>query len=436
MGRPCALERRGGLIYWAILGKDRAFLLTFGYAFVTIGGMKSRMDEFAEWGTEVVFGRAKGFRAWMMRCALRVASFGFYALVKTRLFLFRRRIKTVHYLGTFVVSVGNITAGGTGKTPVVELLSRTLAERGRKCAILTRGYKSEELDQPQVWLDAEGKKVKHLPKIASDGVTRYLGPLHAGDEPFMLARNLDGVAVLVDKDRVKSGIFAIEQLGRNTLILDDGMQYLKLRHEIDIVLVDCGFPFGTGALLPRGTMREPRTSLKRASYIILTKSGGRPQDELIATIRRYNKVADIIVTNHAPAYLENIFTGERRPLDFLKDKYVACLSGIARPESFENLVEEQGAHVEIRRRYPDHYWFDQEELDAFVERCADRALDLIVTTEKDAVRFLRPGEMEVPIFFLRIQIEIEQGQENWDRMIDRICAIAEPKPAPQWSDVL
>lgn len=398
--------------------------------------MKSRMDEFAEWGTEVVFGRAKGFRAWMMRCALRLASFGFYALVKTRLFLFRRRIKTVHYLGTFVVSVGNITAGGTGKTPVVELLSRTLAERGRKCAILTRGYKSEDLDEPQVWLDAKGKKVKNLPKIASDGETRYLGPLHAGDEPFMLARNLDGVAVLVDKDRVKSGIFAIEQLGRNTLILDDGMQYLKLRHEIDIVLVDCGFPFGTGSLLPRGTMREPRSSLKRASYIILTKSGGRPQDELISTIRRYNNVADIIVTNHAPAYLENIFTGERRPLDFLNGKYVACLSGIARPESFENLVEAQGAHVEIRRRYPDHYWFDQEELDAFVERCADRALDLIVTTEKDAVRFLRPGEMEVPIFFLRIQIEIEQGQENWNRMIDRICAIAEPKPAPQWSDVL
>lgn len=394
------------------------------------------MDEFAEWGTEVVFGRARGFRAWLMRCALRVASFAFYALIKTRLLLFKRRIKTVHYLGTFVVSVGNITAGGTGKTPVVELLSRTLAERGRKCAILTRGYKSMELDEPQEWLDAQGKKVKRLPKIASDGVTRYLGPLYAGDEPFMLARNLDGVAVLVDKDRVKSGIFAIEQLGSNTLILDDGMQYLKLKHEIDIVLVDCGFPFGTGALLPRGTMREPRTSLARASYIILTKSGGHPQGELISTIRRYNKVADIIVTNHAPVYLENIFTGERRPLEYLKGKYVACLSGIARPESFESLVEAQGANVEIRRSYPDHYWFDQSELDAFVERCADRAVDMIVTTEKDAVRFLRPGEMDVPIYFLRIQIEIEQGQENWDRMIDRICSIAAPKPAPQWSDVL
>ncbi|MBQ3217585.1 MAG: tetraacyldisaccharide 4'-kinase [Akkermansia sp.] len=396
--------------------------------------MKSRMDEFAEWGTEVVFGRARGFRAWLLKCVLRFASFFFYILIKARLFMFRRRIKTVHYLGTFVVSVGNITAGGTGKTPVVELLSRTLAERGRKCAILTRGYKSEDLDEPQEWLDANGKPVRNLPKIASDGVTRYLGPLHAGDEPFMLARNLDGVAVLVDKDRVKSGIFAIEQLGRNTLILDDGMQYLKLKHEIDIVLVDCGFPFGTGSILPRGTMREPRTSLARASYIILTKSGGKPQGELISTIRKYNKVADIIVTNHGPSYLENIFTGERKPLSFLKDKYVACMSGIARPESFEGLVEGLGAHVEIRRRYPDHYWFDQADLETFVERCADRAMDIIVTTEKDAVRFLKPGEMEVPIYFLRIQIDIEQGQEYWDRMIDRICGLAEPQPAPQWSN--
>lgn len=398
--------------------------------------MKSRMDEFAEWGTEVVFGRAHGFRAWMMRCVLRFASFFFYLLVKTRLFLFTRRIKTVRYLGTFVVSVGNITAGGTGKTPVVEFLSKALSARGRKCAILTRGYKSEPLDEPQEWKDKEGHDVPNLPKIASDGVTRYLSPLYAGDEPFMLARNLDGVAVLVDKDRVKSGVFAIEQLGCNTLILDDGMQYLKLKHEIDIVLVDCGFPFGTGSLLPRGTMREPRKSLARASYIILTKSGGKPQDSLISTIRKYNSVADIIVTNHAPAHLENIFTGERRPLSFLKDKYVACMSGIARPESFEGLVEGLGAHVEIRRRYPDHYWFDQKDLETFVERCADRAMDMIVTTEKDAVRFLKPGEMEVPIYFLRIQIDIEQGQEHWDKMIDRICALSEPQPQPQWSDSL
>ena len=400
------------------------------------GQMKSRKDELEEWGTEVIFNRAHGFRAWALRCVLRVISWVFYLIVKVRLLLFRRRLRTVHYLGTLVVSVGNITAGGTGKTPVVELLARTLAARGRKCAILTRGYKSADLPRRQMWKDAHGKRIKKLPKIASDGTTRYLSPLYAGDEPFMLARNLDGVAVLVDKDRVKSGIFAIEQLGSNTLILDDGMQYLKLKHEIDIVLVDCGFPFGTGALLPRGTMREPRSSLSRASYIILTKSEGKPQDELIATIRRYNPVADIIVTNHAPAYLENVFTGERKPLDFLKGKYVACLSGIARPESFEHLVEEQGAQIEIRRRYPDHHWFDQAELDAFIERCANRAINMIVTTEKDAVRLKEPEDIEVPIYFLRISIEINQGHAEWERLIDNIVALGAPQPPPEWGDVL
>ncbi len=401
--------------------------------------MKSRLDEFTEWGTEVIFGRAFGFRAWLLRCMLRVLSCFFYLIVKTRLLLFQRRLKTVHYLGSFVISVGNITAGGTGKTPVVEFLSRTLAARGRRCAILTRGYKSADLEEKQVWKDAKGRPVKRLPKIASDGTTRYLSPLYAGDEPYMLARNLDNVAVLVDKDRIKSGIFAIEQLGSDTLILDDGMQYLKLRHELDIVLVDCGAPFGTGSILPRGTLREPRSSLKRASFIILTKSAGKTQeeiDDLISQIRRHNILADIIVTDHAPVHLENIFTGEILPLTALKDKYIACLSGIARPESFENLVTQLGGKVEIRRRYPDHYWFDEDDLNRFVARCADRAMDYIITTEKDAVRFLKPEETDVPIYFLRIEIEIKQGQEHWDKMIDTICHLGQGQPAPEWSDVL
>ena len=147
-------------------------------------------------------------------------------------------------------------------------------------------------------------------------------------------------------------------------------------------------------------------------------------------------MADIIVTDHVPAHLENIFTGERKELSFLKGKYVACMSGIARPESFEVLVEKAGAHVEIRRRYPDHYWFDPEDMDAFVERCADRAMDMIVTTEKDAVRFLKPVETDVPIYFLRIRIEIIQGQKEWDAMVDRICNLSQPQPKPEWDNVL
>lgn len=207
--------------------------------------MKSRSEEFEEWGTEVIFGRAKGFRAAMMRMILRGASWLFRLVVLARLYLFHSSIARQARLGMLVVSVGNITVGGTGKTPVVELLARTLTRRGRKVAILTRGYKSSELDKPQEWRDKDGRLPENLPKIASDGKTRYLGPLHSGDEPFMLAKNLDGVAVLVDKNRIKSGIFAIEHLGCDTLLLDDGMQYLKLAHELDIVLVDCGAPFGT-----------------------------------------------------------------------------------------------------------------------------------------------------------------------------------------------
>lgn len=396
--------------------------------------MKSRAEEFEEWGTEVIFGRARGFRATMMRMILRGASWLFKLVVLLRLRLFHARMLRQARLGTLVVSVGNITVGGTGKTPVVELLARTLTKRGRKVAILTRGYKSEDLDAPQSWLDERGQPVPNLPKIASDGATRYLGPLHSGDEPFMLAKNLDGVAVLVDKNRIKSGIFAIEHLGCDTLLLDDGMQYLKLAHELDIVLVDCGAPFGTGAMLPRGTMREPKSSLARASYIVLTKCGGKPQDKLIETIRRYNPVADIIVSNHGPKYLENVFTGERLPLEALQDKWVACLSGIARPESFEESLRSLGAKVEICRRFPDHHWFEPSELQEFYDRCADRAMDMIVTTEKDAVRLEAPEDKpEVPIYFLRIEVEIHQGEEYWDQCVNRICDISAPRPQDEWS---
>lgn len=396
--------------------------------------MKSRSEELEEWGTAVIFGQARGFRATVMRILLRGFSWLFKLVVLARLYLFHSGIAKQARLGTLVVSVGNITVGGTGKTPVVELLARTLTERGRKVAILTRGYKSEELTTPQHWTDKNGHPVSGLPKIASDGTTRYLSPLYSGDEPFMLAKNLDGVAVLVDKNRIKSGIFAIEQLGCDTLLLDDGMQYLKLAHELDIVLVDCEAPFGTGAMLPRGTMREPRSSLSRASYIILTKSGGRAQDELISKIRRYNPVADIIVSNHGPKYLENVFTGERLPLETLQDKWVACLSGIARPESFENSIKALGAKVEICRRFPDHHWFDQSELEEFYDRCGERAMDMIITTEKDAVRLEQPeGKQEVPIYFLRIEVEIAEGREHWNQCVNRICGISAPRPKDEWS---
>lgn len=368
-----------------------------------------------------------------MRGLLRVVSWGFRLVVRGRLFLYGSRMVHERNLGALTISVGNITMGGTGKTPVVELLARTLRDRGRKVAILSRGYKSHDLKKAQTWQESWGPVMPDPPKIVSDGVKVRLGPKYGGDEPYMLAKNLDGVRVVVDKNRIKSGFFALEHLGADTLILDDGMQYLKLGHELDIVLVDSSSPFGVNALIPRGTLREPPASLRRASYIFLTKCKDLNNSALIEKIRKYNSAAEIIECTHGPKYLQNVFTGERQPLEFLKGKFVACISGIAHPEGFENSVEEfAGKELLIKRQYADHHWFEEKDIEAFMFRCMDRAADLIVTTEKDAVRFPRPKELDVPIYFLRIEVEILRGQEAWERCIDRICGLSEPQPEMQW----
>lgn len=390
--------------------------------------MKELIEEFERWGADVIFGRAKGFRAALTRFLMRALSGIFRLIVQGRIARYRKGWKVQHHLGTQVIAIGNITVGGTGKTPVVELLSRTLRDRGRRVAILSRGYKSKRLSQPQKWRDAKGKPIdgERMPKVVSTGSALLLDSRYAGDEPFMLAKNLDSVAVVVDKNRVKGGLFAVGQLGADTLLLDDGMQYLDLAHSIDIVLVDSGSPFGTEALLPRGTLREPPKNLRRASYILLTKCTGAPNDALIARIRKYNKTAEIIECTHGPIHLEDVFTRERKPLEFLKDKWVGAISAIAVPEAFEGSLERLGARVEIRRRFSDHYRFSRQEVEKFMQRCVERDMDMIVTTEKDAVRFPMPGSIDVPVYFLRIEVEILKGQEIWDDLIDRIC---QPQPA-------
>ena len=391
--------------------------------------MKEMFAELERWGADVIFGRARGFRATMMRFFMSALSGIFRLLVQTRLALFRTGWKRQHHLGTVVVSIGNLTVGGTGKTPVVEMLARSLRDRGRGVAILSRGYKSRKLAKPQKWRRADGSHVapEKMPKVVSTGSALLLDSKFAGDEPFMLARNLDGVAVVVDKDRVKGGRFAIGELEADTLLLDDGMQYLDLAHGIDIVLMDASSPFGTEALLPRGTLREPPKNLRRASYIFITKCDGSDNSALVSRIRRYNRTAEIMECTHGPIYLENVFTRELKPLEFLDGKWTAAISAIAVPENFEKLLEKLGARVEVRRHFSDHHRFTRKDIDQFMQRCVERDMELIVTTEKDAVRFPRPSELNVPVYFLRIEVEILKGREVWDRMIDRLCRPQPPR---------
>ena len=386
--------------------------------------MKETLDELEQWGTEVIFGRARGFRATMMRFFLWGLS-GIYRIgVAVRLRRYRKGAKAQRYLGTQVISIGNLTVGGTGKTPMVEMFARELCKRDRKPAILSRGYKSKKLERPQEWARRDSGlpvPADEMPKVVSAGGEPLLKVRYAGDEPWMLAKNLPGVSVVVDKDRVKGGSFAVRELEADTLILDDGLQYLNLAHSTDVVLVDQNAPFGTGQMLPRGTLREPAKNLRRADYIFITKCDGSSNEALIAKMRKYNRHAEIIECTHGPQHLEDIFTGERLSLETLQDKYIAAISGIAVPQSFEKILKNLGARVEFHRVFSDHHTFRQEDIDRFMNRCVRRDIELILTTEKDAVRFPRPTELDVPVYFLRIEVDILKGQDVWDRLIDRVC---------------
>src|SRR6266704_2126784 len=295
---------------------------------------------------EVIFEKRRDKRAAVVRAMLYALSKIFQVLITGRRFLYNVRILRDSTLGVQVIAIGNLTVGGTGKTPVVEKFARELSNQGRNVAILSRGYRSK----PKPFHEWLINKIllrddTTPPRVVSDGKSLLLDSEMAGDEPYMLASNLKDVVVLVDKDRVKSGRYAIEKFGCDTLLLDDGFQYWKLRgRRLDIVLVDCQQPFGNEQLQPRGSLREPPSQLARASAIFITKSDGHAS-ELKKRIAQFNPSAGVIECIHHPLYLEDVFTGQRMDLNFLKGRKVSSLSGIAQPESFEESLVNLGADL-------------------------------------------------------------------------------------------
>lgn len=390
--------------------------------------MRVILERFERYAVDVILERREGGRANALKLVLGAFSHVYRGAVQTRLALYRKRILRSQELGCAVVSIGNLTVGGTGKTPVAEMLARELRDRGRRVAILSRGYKSV----PRPFFQRLRNKVfKHLelfpPRIVSDGREVLLDSRRAGDEPHMLAKNLPGVCVLVDKDRVKSGLHALRLFNSDILLLDDGLQYQGLRHRMDVVLVDRQAPFGNEHLLPRGTLREPPQNIHRASYIIVTKSAPEPDRALLDRLRSMNRTAAIIECNHAPRHWQDVRTGEKFPLAHLKGRHVGALSGIARPESFEEGVRELGATVDIAKGFADHHRFTKKEILRFLEWCDRRSLDALVTTEKDAVRFPDIDNPPVPMLFLRVEIEILRGREHWDDLLRRLAGAPAPR---------
>ena len=390
---------------------------------MTIREIGEKLEQFF---LEVIRERRHDVLGTLLKGILFFASRFYRRAVQFRLWMYDNRVIRNRAIGCLVVSIGNVTCGGTGKTPVVEVFARTLSQKGRRVAVLSRGYRSRDRG---LWTKLRekfsSKKMEVPPRVVSDGKNLLLNSVTAGDEPFMLASNLKNVVVLVDKDRVKSGLYAIEEFGTDTLILDDGFQYLNLKAHINILLVDSTSPFDNHHVLPRGLLREPIKNIRRADYIFLTKSdGSRRLRHLKAFLRRQNHLAEIIECCHKPQYLEDVFQrGERLPLEYLKGKKVASISAIANPASFNGFLADLGGDIVEEVHFADHHRYRQQEMIDFINKAKAAGAELIMTTEKDAVRMPRLDRRDIPILFLRVQIDILSGQESFDQCISRICFI-------------
>jgi tetraacyldisaccharide 4'-kinase len=300
-------------------------------------------------------------------------------IVSLRVRFYSWNIFSSHSLPCKVVSVGNITLGGTGKTPFVCFLAELLKRKGLRVAVLSRGYGGQ----------LEGKV-----GVVADGRQILMEPRQAGDEPYLLAEKLQGIPVIVGQDRYRSGQYAIDHFRSEVLILDDGFQHLALRRDVNFLLLDSTSPFGNGNLLPRGVLREPADQLTRAHAIVLTKAG------MSGNIYNLNGISmqtafkgPTFRVDYEPFAVQVYGQTETMGLEKLKGRKILAFSGIAKPESFRHTLCRLGVQICAMEIFPDHHWYVRKDWDRLLTKAQKLDAEGFITTEKDFVRIrsLRPG---------------------------------------------
>lgn len=321
---------------------------------------------------------------------------------RARATAYRRRWFSVSRLEAPVISVGNLTTGGTGKTPLVEWVCRTVArETGKRVCVLTRGY---------------GRANAQSQVVVSDGSKLLADEAQSGDEPYLLAENLVGsAAVIANPDRISAGLWAIKNLGSEAFVLDDGFQHLRLARDLDIVTVDATNPWGGGHLLPYGRLREPRAGLSRADCVVITRTD--QVENLTATKDTIQRLAGAI-----PVFPSRMVTSGVRRLDgesvdrksFMAQP-VAAFCGVGNPASFFNHLRREGYTLSLTSAFADHYNYTQAEITRLVSDAKVGGATRLITTAKDAIK-LASLELELPCHVLDIQISIDDD----DRLIEMI----------------
>jgi len=315
-------------------------------------------------------------------------------ILKLKEFLYKKNILVrKRVTSTKIICVGNITVGGTGKTSTVIYLANELIRKGYKVVILTRGYKR--------------KKKSDEPFILSDGQQILRTIQESGDEPYMLAKKLKYIPVIVGRKRYLSACLAIEKFGPDIILMDDGFQHTELERDLDIVMIDCLNPFGNNYLLPLGILREPLIALKRAKIVVLTNCNFVNWVRLnfiINKITGINRGIKIIRTAHKPCSITNYTTNEIYDINWLRDKSVVLLHAIGNPKSFELTIESTGAKILNNYRFLDHHWYRKKELKKILMK-----YEYIITTEKDAVRIENIDNLDKKLlsklFILNIELE-------------------------------
>jgi tetraacyldisaccharide 4'-kinase len=312
----------------------------------------------------------------------------FYALaISLRRYLYMLGIFRARKAPLKVISVGNLTLGGTGKTPFTVTLARMLeSELKKNVCVLIRGY--------------------------------------GWDEQAMLKSKLSDIPVLVGKDRARSAMKAVKLYGSNTAVLDDGFQHWELKRDLDIVLVDSGNPFGNGQLFPRGVLREPKKALGRADFIVFSKADKKGIDikRLESDVRAVNENAVFLEAVHRPAYIYENKTKQRYDLSYIKGRRVVLLSSIGDPEYFENTVKGLGADMAGHIKFPDHHNYKKSDIEYVLARCREKSFDFVLTTEKDIVKLTRLGLYlrSYKVLVVAIDLEITKGKELLVAGLDRL----------------
>jgi len=332
---------------------------------------------------------------------LKIAEFLYSRIYQLRKWAYRKNLLKKIRVNTPVISVGNITWGGTGKTPFVIYLASRLEERGKRVVILTRGYLRK----------SKQRLVLSKSSISDESWT------DCGDEPFMMAKELSASTIVVDSKRARAAVRAEQELKPDLFLLDDGFQHWRLARDLDIVLLSPVDPLGNGKLIPLGTLREPPDALNRADLIVCNLKTMNPEDSACnQTVSPYRS-GELLQARYKLSSIKNAETGKKVDLKSLTDKKVLGFCGIGEPDYFYRLLSQSGLKVVRQASFPDHYAYNKMDLLSLEKEALAHDARYLITTAKDGLKIPDNLQLKLPVLIFEINLEVVRGEEVlWERI--------------------